>query len=414
MNVLTASALAAAPLLPEHCDELGHCIGRRSVVAGGWATLEQLGRLDELVAAHLSGIDYQLDAALECCTFDDGRALVQGLRAIARHGLDGLLDLIDVFADDATTCHYVVESARWRPHSAVLSMVDGFESDDPARLARLAAIARRIAVPRQPRPLVDPRPEVMCEDGLRLAGETGHVAHLPLASRLLGSTSGGLGRSAAWCAVMLGDRGIGLEAALHHCDAGRPPRHELAAALCAAGLDQAMSAARRAFQHEDARRSSVVMAAFIGSSQPIPWLLELMADPALARLAGESFAMITGADLAWLDLDRKPPENFASGPNDDPHDPDVDMDEDDGLPWPDPEKVGAWWKANAHRFPAGQRFFMGQPPGMAHCLAVLKTGYQRQRMAAAIWRCILQPGTPLFPTDAPAWRQKRWLAGMPA
>lgn len=414
MYVLTAPANAAAPLLSEHCDELGHCVGRRSVVAGGWATLEQLGRLDELVAAHLSGIDYQLDAALECCAFDDGRALVQGLRAIARLGLDGLLDLMDVFADDATTCHYIVESARWSPHSSALSMADEFRSNDQARVARLATIARRIAVPRQPRALVDPRIETTSEDGFRLAAETGHVAHLPLALRLLGGTSDGLERSATWCAVMLGDRGAGLEAALHLCAAGRLPRHELAAALCAAGLDQAMSAARRVYQHADARRSSVVMAALIGSSQPIPWLVELMADPALARLAGESFSMITGADLAWLDLDRKPPENFASGPNDDPDDPNVDMDEDDGLPWPDPEKVGAWWKANAHRFPAGQRFFMGQPPGMAHCLEVLKTGYQRQRMAAAIWRCILQPGTPLFPTDAPAWRQKRWLAGMSA
>jgi uncharacterized protein (TIGR02270 family) len=137
-----------------------------------------------------------------------------------------------------------------------------------------------------------------------------------------------------------------------------------------------------------------------------------MSDPALARLAGESFSMITGLDLAYLDLDRKPPEDFESGPNDNPDDDNVDMDSDDGLPWPDPEKIAAWWKANQHRFPAGQRFFMGQPPSMAHCLDVLKTGYQRQRMAAAIWRCILQPGTPLFPTDAPAWRQKRWLAQM--
>ena len=152
----------------------------------------------------------------------------------------------------------------------------------------------------------------------------------------------------------------------------------------------------------------------LGDPFYIPWLVKQMSDPKLARLAGESFSMITGLDLAYLDLDRKPPEDFESGPNDDPNDPNVDMDEDEGLPWPDQEEVAAWWKVNSHRFPPGQRFFMGKPPSMEHCLHVLKEGYQRQRMAAAIWRCILQPGTPLFPTDAPAWRQKRWLAQMTA
>ena len=42
-----------------------------------------------------------------------------------------------------------------------------------------------------------------------------------------------------------------------------------------------------------------------------------------------------------------------------------------------------------------QRYFMGEPPSTAHCLAVLKNGFQRQRMAAAIYLCLLKPGTPL-------------------
>ena len=60
------------------------------------------------------------------------------------------------------------------------------------------------------------------------------------------------------------------------------------------------------------------------------------------------------------------------------------------------------------------RYFIGQTPSHAHCLAVLKTGRQRQRAAAAEYLCLLQPGTPLFPTHAPAWRQQRWLDAMNA
>jgi hypothetical protein len=37
---------------------------------------------------------------------------------------------------------------------------------------------------------------------------------------------------------------------------------------------------------------------------------------------------------------------------------------------------------------------------------------QRQRILAAHYLCLLDPGTPLFNTSAPAWRQQRWLAKM--
>ena len=117
-------------------------------------------------------------------------------------------------------------------------------------------------------------------------------------------------------------------------------------------------------------------------------------------------------DLALIDLECKPPENFESGPNDDPDDPNVDMDPDDGLPWPDRKKIEKWWAANGTRFPKGTRYFMGAPVTRAHCIDVLKNGYQRQRILAAHYLCLLEPGTPLFNTSAPAWRQQRLLAKM--
>ncbi len=135
-----------------------------------------------------------------------------------------------------------------------------------------------------------------------------------------------------------------------------------------------------------------------------------MRDAKLARLAGEAFGTITGLGLVALGLDRKPPENLESIPNDDPGDQSVDMDPDDGLPWPDPAKCAAWWDANKHRFQEGLRYFMGAPPTREHCVKVLRDGYQRQRIAAAQYLCLLNPGTPLFNTSAPAWRQQRWLA----
>jgi uncharacterized protein (TIGR02270 family) len=88
------------------------------------------------------------------------------------------------------------------------------------------------------------------------------------------------------------------------------------------------------------------------------------------------------------------------------------MDADEGLPWPDPEKIEKWWAANESRFQKGTRYFMGKPVTREHCIDVLKNGYQRQRILAAHYLCLLDPGTPLFNTSAPAWRQQKLLATM--
>ena len=54
----------------------------------------------------------------------------------------------------------------------------------------------------------------------------------------------------------------------------------------------------------------------------------------------------------------------------------------------------------------------GRAGDWENCVHVLKHGYQRQRILAAHYLCLLRPGTPLFNTSAPAWRQQRLLAQM--
>jgi intergrase/recombinase len=55
---------------------------------------------------------------------------------------------------------------------------------------------------------------------------------------------------------------------------------------------------------------------------------------------------------------------------------------------------------------------MGAPVTRERCVEVLKTGHQRQRILAAHYLSLLEPGTPLFNTSAPALRQQRRLAKM--
>ena len=194
----------------------------------------------------------------------------------------------------------------------------------------------------------------------------------------------------------------------------RVPKKRLALRLMLKVLDlPSAQQLLKTIAHDPANKRLLVQGAGIaGDAQYLPWLIGQMADDKFTCLAGESFSMITGLDLAYLDLECKPPENVEAGPTENPEDENVAMDQDDSLPWPDAAKIQAWWQANQAHYPQGVRYFMGEPISAPHCQKVLREGYQRQRIAAAEYLCLLSSGTILFNTSAPAWRQQRWLGKM--
>jgi uncharacterized protein (TIGR02270 family) len=283
------------------------------------------------------------------------------------------------------------------------------------RLTGIAACAMHRVDPglTSARRFEDPDPEVRAR-AWRTAGELGRHEFVSTAAAAAQSDEDPAVQFwAAWSAVLLGDRQNAL-ASLTRVAASPDPFHAPAFQLATQALS--VEGSRNLLQSlaQDATniRRLIRGAGIAGDPVYAPWLVGHMMTDKLARLAGEAFSFITGLDLAWLDLERKPPENFESGPNDDPNDPNVDMDEDDGLPWPDQKLVQAWWDVNSHRFQPGVRYFMGEPLHRENCLRVLKEGFQRQRIAAAIYLSLLNPGTPLFEWRAPAWRQQRLLATM--
>jgi len=217
---------------------------------------------------------------------------------------------------------------------------------------------------------------------------------------------------AAWAAVLLGERSRALRVMTHvsHDSAHYSPSFQLS--IQAMSQDDTHAELERLAHDRTRLRWLIRGCGIAGNPRYGSWLINQMAANDTARVAGEALTVMTGVDLTHPDLEREAPESFSSGADDDPDCHDVAMDEDDGLPWPDPDKVHRWWEANQSRFMPGQRYFMGAPVTREHCIEVLKNGYQRQRILAAQYLCLLEPGTPLFNTSAPAWRQQRLLAQM--
>jgi uncharacterized protein (TIGR02270 family) len=135
-----------------------------------------------------------------------------------------------------------------------------------------------------------------------------------------------------------------------------------------------------------------------------------MEIPELARVAGESFTLITGVDLAYQDLEGDWPEGFEAGPSENPEDKDVALDAYEDLPWPDPTLVAAWWDEHRGGFQSGIRYFLGSPIDLPHLQRVLIDGQQRQRAAAALELALRDPNAPLFETRAPGFVQQRSLS----
>jgi uncharacterized protein (TIGR02270 family) len=246
---------------------------------------------------------------------------------------------------------------------------------------------------------------------LLAVAELGRVDLQPATRAHLGEDSADCRFAAAWSTALLAGDAAAVSALQRIVEAGM---HDAAAAL-QLGLRRLDPAEAKAWllnlgpDHPASARRTAVGAGALGIADFAPWLIERMKTPLPARAAGEAFAMITGIDIADQNLDRPRPDDFQSGPTEDPADENVDMDPDENLPWPDPGKIAAWWHEHRAEFMPGTRYLCGRPISEDWLEHVLRHGYQRQRAAAALELAIRRPGTPLFEVRAPGFRQQELL-----
>jgi uncharacterized protein (TIGR02270 family) len=416
----------ARPPIPvvvmQHVEEAAHLRHVRSVlVRAPHVRLLQLGRIDERIAAHLDGVavagaygsSLAQEALAEC---GKGQIFVATVRALEERDM-AVLDKVIAIAEAEVACRPGLLSAfAWVSTAALQGIVKPLlEASSPWRqIVGLAACTLHGVDPGAPLAQALTHADLNVRTrAVRAAGELGRADLLPDCIDALRHVHAACRLAAARSALLLGNRLAALqtlrELALQPGDEQLPA---LALALLAMDTTAARALVRQLAAAGASLRILIKASGWAGDVHTVPWLLKHMADDTHARLAGESFSLITGADLAKQDLERQPPKETPSGPNEDADDDNVAMDEDDSLPWPDPVKVQTWWAAHQGQFGADTHLLLGTTPTAGHCLHVLKTGSQRQRFLAAISWVLAQPARPLFNCAAPAWRQHRTLAAL--
>jgi uncharacterized protein (TIGR02270 family) len=420
--VQAISRRPVAIVVQQHAEESAILRNTRSVLTSApHVKLHQLRRLDDRIAAHLDGVAVAGDFGWKLCEagLEDpskGTVFAATERAIEDKNLPALNKLLALAEALPEAQPGLISAFGWASAQFLQGTIKSL-------LAASNPFQRQVGIAACVMHQVDPgaalAAAVVDADAslraraLRVAGETGRRDLLPACIKALADKDTPCQFWAAYATALLGEQGKAKDVLQTFVARPGPFRvRALQLLLKFIAVPQANELLKGLARDPANIRLLIQGACIAGDPYYVPWLIKQMADLKLTRLAGESFTFITGLDLSYLDLDRKPPENVEFGPNDNPDDPDVAMDEDDSLPWPDPVKIQAWWDANKSRFTDGTRYFMSEPVTRAHCVQVLKEGYQRQRMAAALYLCLLQPGTKLFPTKAPAWRQQRWLAAL--
>lgn len=407
-------------VMSEHLDEASFLwLQRSNAVHAPNYDPAQFADLDERLAAHIDGLRTAGDAGwklAEAALENEGPEDFFPPAVLAVEKTDTSFDaLIDRAGSAMEAVPGLVSALGWASPEFLGGRVKAL-LNDPLPIKQKLGIAACALHRKDPGPALTGLLEIGADSvrirALRAAGELGRADLMPQIQAALVGAKPELRFWAAWSAVLLGDRFQAVEALV--ATALKPGPRQLRALQLA--LQTMNTAAGHALLTElatvpDAQRLRILGAGFVGNARYVPWLIEQMTQPAVARIAGEAFVNITGADFNLEQLETMPPDDFEDGPTDDPDDENVELPEDIALPWPDVERIKQWWDRHQTHFPSGARCFLGQPVTQAHCTGVLRQGFQRQRVAAALHLSLLQPGIPLFPTSAPAWRQQRWLGG---
>jgi uncharacterized protein (TIGR02270 family) len=399
------------------CADLRHL--RTVLVRAPHVKLRHLARLDERLAAHLDGLAVAGRDGTALCSAALARAgagevFACALRALDEHDGDAFDALIALGAELPEARRGLLSALGWADAAPLQGSVrELLAAPDPLRREigiGACRLHRTNPGPALAAALHEPDPTLRAA-ALRAAGELARGELLAPVLAALDDADPDVALQAACSACLLGERADALDTL--EAAARRDDKRSDAAldfALQSLPFDRAAALLRdiAALAGPTAPRRLVRACAALGDLRFVPWLIDRMADAELARLAGESFSTLTGADLEALMLERPPPDPAEPVAEDDAGA--LGRDEDDGLPWPERDRVQHWWQANAASLPAGTRCFMGTAPSAEHCVRVLHDGGQRQRATAARGLCLARPGTPLFPVAAPAGRQRRQLA----
>jgi uncharacterized protein (TIGR02270 family) len=413
------SALVQPAVVEEHAAEAAFEWTRRAGATRAYNYgLSDLARVDDRIDAHLHGLALAGEIGWQACVeqleLGPGELFAAAVLAIGdRQRLELVFEMAQA---EPTWIDALVSAWGWARRERAEAALPGlFAADELRRFVGFAALAVRRALPPATGILaLIPReaPSWVLSRALRACGELGKLDEASFVEPSLASTASSVRLWAAWSLSLLVPRHSLATAVL--CELA----HDPACATVAADMAARTLAPRDglAFYGElrarDATLKTALLAARAGGwTEVLDDVVTLTGHPDLARLAGQTFAHVTGIDLEYHDLDMDEPE-VAEEDVDADAEQEAPADPDAGLPVPDPDRLRKYWASVRHNYVAGSRYLNGQPISLSLELEnTLRSGMQPQRRAAALELSRATLGRPVYATSKPAMEQARELLG---
>jgi uncharacterized protein (TIGR02270 family) len=407
-------------IVAQHAEEAAFLwLLRDAAVSHARSSLASLVDLDGRVEAHIDGLRIAGGPGWEICkkalgSGEPGEVFTAAVLAFEAGDEGRIQDVLEVGTTEPGSVRGLVSALGWLSYeqaSRHIKALLGSESTVHRRVGLAAsAVHRKNPGAALPEAFASADPLLKAR-ALRAAGELG-VIDLHITARAnLKAKDPPRRYWAAWSTALLNGH-IDAVGCLQSIAEVGGPFGERSATMAMRRLPSrdAKVWLKRLVKDLSQMRIAVVAAGAMGDPEVIPFLIDQMKVPKVARVAGESFSLITGVHVAYDELEGQKPEGYEAGPIEEPEDENVAMDPDESLPWPDPALVQKWWNSRQGHFAKGTRYLLGRPIEKDSLRQVLKMGYQRQRAAAALELAILQPGRPLFEVRAPGPRQRQLLA----
>lgn len=366
-------------------------------------TMQDIQVLERRLEAQLDGIMTSIGDGWRACENavemgEPGEIFTAAVIAIRSHDINHIRLAVEKGLANETAINGLISAMGWLPDYLANPWIEKFLNgkDLDHKFLGIAACSVRRQNPGDLLAVLLKRSDCLQNvrlhaRALRLIGELRRHDLMPAITAGASSDNVVLKFWSTWSAVLLGSK--------HAIDHLKPyifmdgPYHNRAIQLAfrALPMEQARSWIAEMAKNNVPGRSIILATGILGDPHAINWLITKMQEPKYARIAGEAFSKITGADLEQLQATKPPPEARVGDPNDDANDTNIALDDDEYLPWPEPSKVAMLWQRHGQHFIVGRRYFCGRPLALEVLKDRLNNGFQRQRHAAALELALMDP-----------------------
>jgi len=364
-------------------------------------TIGDISSLEQRIEAQLDGLMTSIDTAWEVCEKAlqaelGGEVFTATVIAFRSGDMRKIQKAVTVGLTNDDTFRGLVSALGWLPAKSCHPWIMKFfnSKDIEHKYLAVSACSVRRDDPEDILNVLLQRKDCLAHEklharALRLIGELRRQDLTPALSATMSSDNEHIAFWANWSAVLLGNQTAVKNLRPYVCHNG--PYQDIAIQLVfrVLSIKLARSWIMAMVENSDQIRAVIKATGVLGDPQAINWLITLMEQPQLARIAGESFTNITGIDLDEKELIQLIPEDSDEIPDSAQNDRSDFVDEDESLSWPEATKVDRIWHYQQQYFVTGRRYFMGKEIDLEFLEDMLLNGYQRQRQGAALELAII-------------------------